>query len=58
MAYELLNVDEKKENKLYESPDFWKFKPKVDFNMMANEIKNTTKTEEFAILKKFIETVS
>ncbi len=58
MAYELLNVDQEKEKKLYENPEFWKFKPKVDFNMMANELKNTTKQEEYSILKKFIETVS
>lgn len=58
MAYELLNLDEAKEKFLYESVSFWKFKPKIGFNMMINELKNTTKPEEFLILKKFNESVS
>jgi hypothetical protein len=57
MAYELLNPDHEKDKFLYENVSFWKFKPKVDFNMMFNELKNTTKPEEFLILKKFNELV-
>lgn len=58
MAYELLNEDKELDKYLYQNLSFWKFKPKVDFVMMSNELKNTTKPEEFLILKKFIELVS
>ena len=53
LAYELLNPDKNKENLLYESEKFWKFRPIVTFDSMAIELIKETKTYEFTLLKTF-----
>ena len=58
MAYELLPEDPTKKAVLYENPAFWKFKPNVNFETMLTEIKNSTRPEDYPVLKKFIEIVS
>lgn len=51
MAYEL-TTDPNSEF-LYEMEKFWRFRPLISFNFMAQELKNTTKPEHFKILKQF-----
>lgn len=51
MAYEL-TTDPNSEY-LYEMEKFWRFRPLISFNFMAQELKNTTKSDHFKILKQF-----
>jgi hypothetical protein len=51
MAYE---INSPASDYMYDALEFWKYAPHVNFQMMGIEILNTTKTEEYSILKKFI----
>lgn len=55
MAYELSIEDKKKENFLYENPEFWKYQPPCDFNVFKNELELTA---DNSLLKQFFKNVS
>ena len=57
MAYEL-SIDSNKETFLYQNPEYWKYSPIVDFQIMKNELNSNTEKDDFVLLKKFIEMVN
>ena len=57
MAYELLKQEDSKKAYMYANEDFWLYRPTITFDLMKLELKNTTKSDEFRVLKKFSELV-
>ena len=54
MAYELNDGIESFPN-VYSNKELWKYKPQVNIAILTTEITCQTKSEEFILLKKFIE---
>ena len=56
MAYELISIDPSKGIHLYQNESFWKYRPKVSFDLISKQfISNEQNKRNYPILSKFIE---
>ena len=58
MAYELVGNEDEKKNFLYETEEFWKYRPSISFEMLKAELKNSPESSQFQILNQFCESVN
>lgn len=57
MAWELIDMDPKKDQYLYENEKFWKFRPSITFDTLRNALKSAEQSQ-YLTLRNFTELVS